>query len=78
MKEEKKYKCTYDGSFYKTIWVNNGSDECMFEITPIFRNLKLVRTNANKYELPILKIKAKEYLKELIKNHLLQDSEVEK
>ena len=71
MKEKEKYKCTYDRSFYKTIWVDNGFDECMFEITPIFRKLKLVRTTANKDELSILKIKAKEYLKELIKNHLL-------
>lgn len=71
MKEEKKYKCIYDGSFCKSIWVENGTDECMFEITPIFRRLKLVRTTAKKDELPILKTKAKEYLKELIKNHLL-------
>lgn len=71
MKEKEKYKCTYDGSFYETIWVNNGSAECMFEISPIFRKLKLMRTTANKEELPIMKTKAKEYLKELIKNHLL-------
>ena len=71
MKEKGKYKCTYDGSFDKNIWVNNSSDECMFVITPIFRRLILVRTTANKDELPIFKIKAKEYLKELIKNHLL-------
>lgn len=30
-----KYKCTYDGNFEKSIWVDNGSDECMFEITPM-------------------------------------------
>lgn len=71
MTEKKKYKCVYDGNFEKTIWVENGTDECMFGITPIFRRLKLVRTTANKDELPILKTKAKEYLKELIKNHLL-------
>ena len=72
MKEKKKYRCVYDGRFDKNIWVlKNGSDECMFEITPIFRRLKLVRTIANKEELPILKAKAEEYLKELIKNHLL-------
>ncbi len=71
MKEKKKYKCSYDGNIYKNIWVNNGYDECMFEITPIFRRLKLVHTTAHKDELPILKTKAKEYLKELIKNHLL-------
>lgn len=71
MKEKRKYKCVYDGSFDKNIWVKNGSDECMFEITPIFKRLKLVRTTATKEELPILKTKAEEYLKELIKNHLL-------
>ena len=71
MTEKKKYKCTYDGNFDKSIWVDNGYDECMFAITPIFKRLKLVRTTANKDELPILKTKAKEYLKELIKNHLL-------
>jgi hypothetical protein len=71
MKEKKKYKCIYDGNITKTIWVENGYDECMFEITHIFKRLKLVRTTANKDELSILKIKAKEYLKELIKNHLL-------
>ena len=71
MTEKKKYNCTYDRTGYKSIWVNNGSDECMFEITPIFRRLKLVRTTAKKDELSILKIKAEEYLKELIKNHLL-------
>ena len=71
MKEKKKYKYTYERSFYKIIWVDNGTDECMFEITPIFRRLKLVHTTAKKDELSILKIKAKEYLKELIKNHLL-------
>ena len=71
MTEKKKYRCTYDRSCYKSIWVDNGSDECMFEIIPIFRKLKLVRTTANKDELSILKTKAEEYLKELIKNHLL-------
>ena len=65
-----KYECIYDGSYYKNIWVKNGSDECMFEIT-LFKRLKLIRTTANKEELPILKAKAEEYLKELIKNHLL-------
>lgn len=71
MKEMEKYSCIYDGSSYKSIWVDNGFDECMFEVTPIFKRLKLVRTTANKEELPILTIKAKEYLKVLIKNHLL-------
>ena len=70
MKKKKKYKCVYDGSFGKIIWVKNGSDECMFEIT-LFRRLKLVRTTANIDELLILKNKADEYLKELIKNDLL-------
>ena len=71
MSEKKKYEYVYDGITFRNIWVKNGSDECMFEITPVFKRLKLVRTTANKEELPILKIKAKEYLKELIKNHLL-------
>ena len=31
MKGKKKYKCIYDGNFSKTIWVENGTDECMFE-----------------------------------------------
>ena len=71
-KEKKKYKCIYDGSFDKTIRViKNNSDECMFEITPVFKRLKLVYTIADKEELSILKAKAEEYLKELIKNHLL-------
>ena len=79
MTVKKKYKCIYDSFLsQKNIWVENGTDECMFEITPIFRRLKLVRTTANKDELSILKTKAKEYLKELIKNHLIWDSEVEK
>ena len=43
----------------------------MFEIVGIFKRLKLVRTTANKDELIILKSKAGEYLKELIKNDLL-------
>lgn len=68
---EAHYRCSYERDIYKIIWVHNGRTECAFEVTPLFHRLHLVHTTANKCELVTFKAKAKEYLKELTKNHLL-------
>lgn len=65
------YSCSYDRYFDRILWVDNGYDGCAFKVTFIFHRLKLMYTTVNKNELSALKAKAKEYLKELTKNHLL-------
>lgn len=70
MKQE--YECSYERDMCGVIYIiRNGSTESIFTITPIFHTLKLARTWAKESELSTQKEVAKNYLKELIKNHLL-------